>query len=1055
MFYVMRFTAFLLLAVCLQCSAVALSQQITLSERNAPLKKVLKEMAAQAGVSVAYSENMMAATKPVTIDVKNATVEHVLEIALRDQPLRYTIDNGRILLNSRSGRAADSTLTATGRVTSEKGEPIPGASVLIKGTNIGTATGNDGRFEIKIPREAVTLIISAMGFQPMEITAQLHTNMEVRLKTGTKSLSEVVVMGFSEVERRHVASSVAQVDVKLTKTRPIAKLQEAFTGTVPGVTVQQTTNLPGSVPGITIRGISTLQNAGPLVIVDGMEQSLNDIDPNQVKSITVLKDAASASMYGSRGANGVIIIETERGQMGRFKVDVNSWGAIQRPIDLPKFVNGTDYMKLNNEARNFQGQTPLYNDEDIRKMESGETPSVDWLKEGMPRKANSQNLTMSVSGGGGIGSFNLMMGYLKENGLNSYEGSGKYSARFNTNVNIADKFVLLADFYAHRLQINRLKENDDGTGLYENLWKMNPTQQIYYPNSSIPEHYILYNDMNPIASINRGGSRNNLYDFSSVNLRPRYNISKHLSLEGNVSYQISKSANKRARETFKFFDGNGKPVKIWKNEVGADQDVSQSQLTARGLLNYTGSLRHQADKIYVTAGSEVMSFNYTDYKEITKASFFGKLNYSFDNRYILEFTARGDGSSKFAPGKQWGFFPAGAIAWNVTNEHFMKGMVNNRIINNLKLRASYGLIGNENVDPYLWEENVNEWGWLMRVPNLNFTWEKQKQGNIGIELTMLDNRLSVTAEAYKKNSYDLIYSRFPVPPITGSSSLEAAFNIGEVENNGYEISVQWQDKIGNLGYSIGAMLFDNRNKVLKAGYRDGDTLIFKDDNDKIWYKGIAIDNYYGYKSDGFFRDQRDVDNTPAKLPNTLPGDIKYIDQNGDGIINDADRINLGDPFPHLNYSINLGLTYKNWDFNLLGQGVGKRTGRLNGLEGYPILVDGSSNSLGRPQQYYADNRWTPETPNSRFPRVWTGSSTNAYLSDIWLGNAAFFRVKVLQLGYTFPLTGKMIRNVRVYVNAQDAITFTRWEGLEPERDGGSGNYPRMAVYSLGVRATLF
>ncbi len=949
--------------------------------------------------------------------------------------------------------------TITGSVADSSGSPVPGATVLVKGTNIGTAAGGDGRYAIQVPNDNAVLIFTSIGFQDREVTVGRETVLNVRLLQGGKDLNAVVVMGFSKVERQHVASSVAQMDMKQAKTRPVIKLQEAFSGTIAGVTMQQGTNLPGAVPGtISIRGISTLQNAEPLVIVDGMEQSLTDIDPNQVKSITILKDAASASMYGSRGANGVIIIETERGTTGKFKVDLNTWYAIQKPIDLPKFVNGAEYMRLNNEARTLQGQTPTFSADSIRKMESGQIPSVDWLDEVMQRNSNSQNTALSVSGGGGVGTFNLMLGHLRENGLNNIEGSRKYSARFNTNINIADKFVLLADFYAHRLQVDRLFANDNGNSLYADAWKMNASQQLFYEDDrgqNIPEHYILHNNLNPAASIERGGIRNYLHDHSAINLRPKYNINKNLNIEGNVSYLITKSAEKWKRATFKFYDGNGKPVTTWGNIVDALQRVSTSQVTGRVLANYTSSLRRGKDKIYFTAGAEAMSWNYTDFREVSKSSFFGKLNYSFDNRYILEFTPRADGSSKFAPGNRWGFFPSGALAWNVTNENFMKPIVRSGKLNNLKFRVSYGLIGNENVDPYLWEEIVNTWGWTMRLPNPAFSWEKQKQANLGMEATLLDNRLTITADVYKKHSFDLIYSDFPVPPLTGSHTLESAVNIGEVDNKGFELSATWSDNIGDLKYSIGGMLFDNRNEIMKAGYKANDTLIFKDNNDKVWYRGIALDNYYGYKADGFYRDAAEVEGSPARFPNTLPGDIRYVDQNKDGVINNEDRVNLGDPYPHMNYSVNLNLSYKRWDFAVLGQGVGERTGRLNGMEGYPVLVDGATNALGAPRQYYADNRWTPENPNSRFPRVWTGTSTNTNLSDVWLSNAAYFRVKMIQLGYTIPRIGSQIRNVRIYVNAQDAITFTNWEGLEPERNGGNGNYPRMANFSIGLKATMF
>jgi len=943
----------------------------------------------------------------------------------------------------------------TGTIKDNQNRPISNASILVKGSNLSTISDGAGNFEIRLTSANATLIFSAVGYEDQEISTHNKDRLNVIMEESNIGLDEVVVVGFSSVDKKHVASSVSQMDMSATKNRPIIKLEQAFSGTIPGVTMLQGNSLPGGSSGnISIRGMSTLQNASPLVIVDGMEQSLSDIDPNQIKSLTVLKDAASTAMYGSRGANGVIIIETERGTTGQFKVDINAWAAIDNPIDLPTFVDAPNYMRLNNEARGYQAQTVLYSDEDIRKAETGETKNVNWLDEVIQKKSFSQNQSASVSGGGGVGTFNLMLNHTQQGGLNDIEGARKFSARFNTNVNIADKFVLLADFYALRNQYDRLMANDDGHGLYQIAWRMNPTLQPYF-DSDLTEHYMLHNNMNPIASINRGGKKSYLGDRSTINLRPKYFINKNLNIEANISYMINKAADKSIRETFKFYDINGKPATIWSNSVGANQGISESQITARGLVNYTNDFRQDKDKIYLTAGAEMMNYAYTDYREVNKASFFGKLNYSFDNRYLLEVTARTDGSSKFAPGQKWGFFPSAALAWNISNETFMANLKESGVLNNLKLRASYGLIGNENVDPYLWQESVNTWGWTMRVPNANFSWEKQKQLNIGADLTLLKNRLNITAEVYDKFSYDLIYADFPVPPLTGSYYLTTAVNIGEVKNRGYEISANWSDKIGNVEYTIGGMLFDNENRVLKAGYNKSDTLIFKDTNDKIWYNGIAIDNYYGYETEGFFADRADVDGTVAKMPNTLPGDIKYKDQNGDGIINDDDRVNLGDPFPHLNYSINLNLKYKNWDFAMLGQGVGKRTSRLNGQEGYPVLVDGASNALGAPRQEYADNRWTPENQNSRFPRVWTGASTNTFLSDVWLSDASFFRIKMLQIGYTFPKLGKNIKNVRMYINAQDAFTFTKYEGLEPERNGGNGNYPRMATYSFGIRATIY
>lgn len=1028
---------------------------ISVNFQDIPLDDAILMIGQKSGVTINYNARWFSDKEAVSYVGSNVSMANILE-AILPENISYVTVRNIVLLQKDDPTVVIPNRTIYGTITDSDGNPMPGANVVVMGTNIGSVTDENGYYEIDIANEA-TLIFSMIGFESKEVNTRTleQDELNIVLSVQTVGMEELVVLGYSEVQAQHVASSVSTVDIDRVKSGPVAKLQEVFSGTLPGVSLMQGSNLPGHVPGtIQIRGISTLQGEAPLVIVDGMEQSLTDIDPNQVRSITVLKDAASASMYGSRGANGVILIETERGISDRFSVDVHTWTAMHNPIDLPEFVDAADFMTLRNEARSIQGQSLQYTQEDISAARSGQTPSIDWMDTIMQRTAYSHNTSANISGGGGVGTFNLMLGYNQEGGLNSYEGTNKFSTRFNTNINIADRFVLMADFYAHRLQVDRLHANSDGHGLYRAAWRMNPTQAIFYDDTDIDDHYVLHNNMNPLASIDYGGIRNNLYDRSTINLRPRFNVNENFHISGNVSYMINKSANKYERRNFRFFDAEGVPVQNWGNSVGASQGVSASQFTARMLAQYVAELRQGKDDVYITGGTEMMSHTYTDYREISKSSFFGKINYSFDNRYILEFTGRADGSSKFAPGHRWGFFPSGALAWNAHNEQFISGLTESGILNELKFRVSYGLIGNENVAPYLWQEIVDNWGWTKRVPNPGFSWEKQRQANVGVDVTTLDNRLNMTFETYIKQSYDLIYDQFAVPPLTGSKSLESAVNIGEVENRGWELSADWSDNIGDFRYRVGGMVFDNKNKMLKAGYAASDTLIFKGDTDRVWYKGIPINNYYGFESDGYFQSQAEIDEAGAVLPNTLPGDIRYIDQNGDGIINDQDRIYLGNPLPRYNYAVNLNLWYKGWDFTLVGQGVGKRTGRLNGQEGYPVYVDGGGNDMGAPRQYYMDNRWSQSTPDSRFPRVWTGTSPNTLLNDVWLSDASYFRIKTIELGYTFPTVGNSFRNLRVYLNAQDLFTITNWEGLEPERNGGNGNYPRTSRFSIGVRASI-
>ncbi|MDD4659751.1 MAG: TonB-dependent receptor, partial [Massilibacteroides sp.] len=1033
----------------------------TLNLKSTSIKQVCERIEKESDFLFVFAGNAKKmVNKKIDLSINSENIEDVLTNILLETNLTYQILDKQIVIYQADNKndlkevlkSQQQKRTIKGFVKDEKGEPIPYAYVLVKGSSVGTSTMEDGSYEIAIP-EDVVLIYTYIGYTSMEIPTKGRTAIDVILKEDNIGLDEVVVTGYNTVERRHIASAIESVNMSSVETRPLFKLQEAFGGTVPGVVLNRSTSIPGGSSSINIRGVGTLQSSTPLVIVDGVEQSMADLDPTQIQSMTVLKDAASTSMYGSRGANGVVVIETKRGETSDFKVNVNAWSAVNLSIEKPDFVNGDEYIMLVNEARTAQGQELL--------SESREGDDVNWLDAVTPKTAYAYNATANITGGGGVGRFSLMLGYNKEEGETGLEGSNKFSARFNTNINLAEKIIIMADFYAHRLNVDRGYDGDADTP-YEQAWQMNPTQQIYWDDDIIQEkykHYRLYNDINPVAYINAGGWKKNIYDRITINLRPRYYILPELYIAGDLSYMIEKSANKYERMTYKFFDGDKIPSTVWNHSVDASQGVSESQLTARGTINYESALRGDKDKLYAVAGSEVMSNVFTNYTEYTKASFFGKVTYSFDNRYILEGTLRGDGNSKFAPKKRWGIFPSVSAGWNLQNESFMSDIVKSKVLNTFKIRASWGRIGNENVDPYLWQEVVNTWGWTMRVPNPNFSWEKQQQFNVGIDYGFFNNRLTGSFDVYDKYSTDLIWSNFSVPPLTGSYYLVTSVNIGEVSNKGWESSVKWSDKVGDFRYSLGLIFFDNKNTIEKVGYTD-DAIINSNlpyDN-QIWRKGDPLNNFYGYQSQGYFQSEEEIATSATISGKTYVGDVKYVDRNNDGSINDEDKIILGDASPRYNYSISVDLGYKNWDFAVLGTGVGKRDGAILGLEGQPVIVDGSTNALGTPRRQYLEGRWTSDNPNSRFPRMWSGISSNsAQLSDVWMSDASYFRIRSLQIGYTFDkkIFSKSLSNLRIYANAENFLTITNWEGLEPERiRGGNGVYPMMATYSLGIQATF-
>ena len=988
-------------------------------------------------------------------------------------------------------------ITVTGTVTSSAdGLPLIGVNIQEKGTQNGTTTDLDGTFTIEVPGNA-SLVFSYIGFQTQEIPVNNQSRIAIVLDEEAKLLEDIVVTGYRKEIRSNVSSAIATVKPKDIEKLSVVGLDQALQGQVAGLQVTQTTGAPGDDIAVRMRGVSTLGNNNPLYIIDGVPTTgpVNMFSLNDVESIQVLKDGAAAAIYGSRAANGVIIITTKKGQSGDPVFSFQSYYGVQTPANLPELLDSRDYLTIRNEAiRNANTLRDPRRQLDTFPLSILDTlPNNNWL-DLLFNPAPMQRYSLSATGGAASSTYYVMGEYLSQDRIFRGQGFNKYLVRFNGEIG-KSKFKVGNNFafsYTDRKVIN---SSGDGAGPGNELSGIRytliaaPVFPIYdkegnYVNTSnVLGDPSLYGDgnANPLAfvdatdwTIRRHRAFGNVFtEWSPIaDLSVRTNLGLDLLFENNKLFKQRLSA--AIYDPSSLSEGRSYSQNlVWNNTINYQHNFGSNGDHQTSFLLGMEAIDNQANYLGASANNFIRTdplFRYIDNSVAADISnigasgietawgllsYFAQANYNYRNRYILQTAVRRDGSSRFGSEHRWGTFPSVSVAWNIGNEDFLQNI---KALSSLKLRASWGQLGNQEIGIYPYSSLVRTGQFVypfggsiatgatvVETGNQNIRWETTTQKNVGVDLSLWNDKLSIVADYYIKNSTDILV-RVPIPQIAGSVN-PPYVNAGKVQNKGLELATSLRNHWGDLQYSVTANVSTVSNKVISlagsepilGGFGLSDGPITKTE------PGYPIGSFFLYDAIGIFNTQEEIESSPFQTADTRPGDIKFADLNGDNVIDDKDRAHFGSPFPDLVYGLTLNLTYKNFDFSTLLQGV-------QGNDVYFLFGNFAYETQSRGFNSYKEilNRWTPTHTDTDIPKVsYDDRNGNRRISTRFLEDGSYLRFRNITLGYnlTHLLPKDWVRNVRIYTTVQNAFTFTKYPGLDPEIQANSNDTNGFGVSS--------
>lgn len=1004
--------------------------------------------------------------------------------------------------------AAAVAQSVRGTVVDSNGEPVIGASVVVTGTTIGSITDLDGNFSITGVAPSGHLDVSFVGYVTNKVAYHAGQNLRIVLEEDNKMLEEVVAVGYGTQKKANLTGSVANVDNKLLDNRPLTNLSSGLAGLLPGVSVVQTSGQPGSDIGtINIRGIGTFNESGPLVIIDGFEGTMNDVNPNDVASISVLKDAASSSIYGSKAANGVILITTKRGESGKAKVTYQGLVGITNTTNNPTFMSSAEIAETWNKARQSVGLAPQYTDDEIRKFRDGSDPdnyaNTDW--QGLLYKTGTQTShNITVSGGNESAKYLASVGYLYQNGVVDNYNKHQTSARINLDVNPTEKIETSFSINYMRQSINEpLPSYNQTSGDVDEFGSTNSVYQIFrqinvispmIPYKYSDGSYGSISDGNPIAWVESGAHGNNVISNLHGIASAKYYIVPSFSVKAAVSYNRHEKEINQHNLRVKYHSGSQGTTYValtMDNYDRSSLDVTPEFKKSFGdhnvdvLAGYHAELfkfRHtyayrsgMANDVVtdLNAGSSstAKAEGYT--RELAMMSWFGRVAYDWKGRYLLEFNARYDGSSRFAKDNRWGFFPSVSAGWRISDEAFFDGL--RGLISNAKIRGSWGKLGNQDLGSYYPTISTMSLGYgnifagtyengakTVNAVNKNLKWEATTTWGIGLDANIW--KFDVTLDWYDKTTTGILMA----VSVPGTFALSNYYdNIGEVRNRGIEFAVNYNDTFGPVRFQIGANGCYNMNEVIDLGkdYASGEPIEYLncgyDQYSCRHYVGMAMSQFYGYTVDGFLNESEarpyaeggwaDYEGSSIRRA----GDLKYVDQNGDGKINADDRVCFGSQDPKFTFGFHLNLNWKNWDLIAFFQGAANVHRYMADALGGLGNSDTKLNTLWRDS--YILKGEGAKYPNLGIPGQ--NYSGNGGQNSFWLQNASYVRLKDLQLGYSIPrsvLSKVGITACRIYYSGQNLFTISGMiDGFDPEMPSGRGNgYPQTVVNSLGVNITF-
>ncbi len=991
----------------------------------------------------------------------------------------------------------------SGTITDAEGVPLAGANILEKGTTNGTQTDFDGNFSIEVGDDAV-LVVSYIGFATKEVNVDGQSDISISMEENAAGLEEVVVVGYGTQSRAKVTGAISSVDGDALTQRPLTSTTTALQGQTPGLTIINQGGAPGvEDAGIRIRGVGTLNSSDPLVLVDGIEQSLSSVEPQNIESISILKDASSAAIYGSRAANGVILVTTKRGTSSGTILSYNMFAGVQNPSFFPEKADTESWLRLENEAQVNAGGSPTFSEEYIENAVAGtkpfEFPWANWEEGIFNKSALMQQHTFSISSGGEVGKIFASVNYNDTDGILKNFNNKRTTMLINADLYANDKLTFKAgllyrngDFTGPGHAINA--SGIAGQQIVQGLLHINRNVVMEYPDGT---YDLVSGQWNPRAMVNEGETTR-MSDAVVAQGGFDYTISDALSLEGNVTYKFDNVGTSRFMNSLagmkNYVTGEPQTVGGWfaTNEM-FETTRREREFSQRLYLNY--SKQFGSHELEGLAGYEeihnklknvvasrqnffnndlrdldaggVENQNISGYNEEWRLrSFFGRLNYSYDDRYLLQANLRYDGSSRFGDGNRWGIFPSVSAGWNLTNEAFMENIVDNTIISNIKLRASWGQLGNQEIaganrfrtglnrfrtaydlnQRYQFGGNIVSGSAIREAGNPDITWETSTMTNIGMDASFIDGRLALVAEYFWKNTDDILLEL----PISTTIGVDPPVqNAAKVSNNGYEIGLNYRGAFkddNGFNYSVGVNFSDVINKIEDLNGAGP----FFPDNFTIWTEGESMNTLRGLTSPGLYRTQADIDQYPATLhPSVGIGDIIYEDINGDGQISQSiapggDQVIIGNEDPRYEFGFRFEASYKGFDFSMFLQGVLKQKHLLDGA-----IPEGPAFS-NFVHKEMAENAYHPErNPNGSWPLVTSGNTWNIVKSDFWLIDNKYARLKNFQVGYTFPQ--EVFSKLRIYVSGENMLTFTPQKLFDPETPRGRSQFfPQTKTMSVGM-----
>jgi TonB-linked SusC/RagA family outer membrane protein len=984
-------------------------------------------------------------------------------------------------------------IKVTGKVTDpESNEAVVGANVTVKGSNKGTNCDSNGAFSITVPNGS-TLVISSIGYETQEVAAAATVN--VSLKANDKTLSEVVVVGYGTQKKANLTGSVSQFKAEELTRRQVSTASNLLQGIAPGVSVWQSSGKPGADgANIRIRGIGSIfSGAAPLILVDGVVSSMDLVDPNAIESLTVLKDAASTSIYGSRGSNGVILIKTKRGGTKGVSVQYNGFVTQQSATNIPKKATAIEHMELSNEAQRIQTGNPaafVFSQALIDRYKTNPVDNIeifdnDWVKLLLTNSGIMQNHNVTVDAGSEKASLFASVSYLNQQGLIPNNSFNRFDLRLNPDIKINDKWRLNSTIY-----FNQGTRIEPAGGTPEFIIR----QAIGLPATG-PAKFGdgMYGDAgqsnrrNPLGQAEASGTTTVIQPSFLGKTNLIWTPLKGLEIEASYAREMWYPNTKRFQKNFDIYVPNiaNRSYDFTSKYPGTNALSESYSTNLRSTFLTQASYQYTQAKhdLKIMTGFQTEEFttrslgaSRTDFvnetlpyinlgganrdnsggsSEGALAGAYSRINYAFADKYLLELNGRYDGSSRFSQtlNKQWGFFPSASAGWIFSNEKFMTGLAG--IVNFGKIRGSYGMLGNESVGErypfaanytsgtdYYFNAIITQGFSLTEASNAGIGWEKSKQMDLGLDLTLFGG-LNLTFDYYVRTVSDMLLRR-PIPTYVGLSP--AFLNLGSMENRGWEVSLNYRKNFGKFKFDGTAVLADVKNKVLELP-----GVPYLDEGLNRSVAGYPLRSYFGYQADGFFQSKEDIAATPKHFFTPNPGDIKYKDTNGDGQVNADDRVLIGNNFPRYEYSFNLNFGYGVLDLNLFLQGVGKKENYISGTGAWPFFAGDFLPSLLDMHKDY----WRADNPNARFPRLTPTIGVNSTTSSFWIINSSYLRLKNVNLGIKVPknIVSKLgLGSARFYVSGQNLFTMTKfWEGFDPEINNNSAEfYPLMKTYTVGL-----